>query len=256
VKQGLDRYQFVFIGGLHKSGTSLLFKCLRNHEQVSGFHDTGVSQDEGQHLQNVYPPARIYGGPGKFGFRPEAHLTETSNLVTEDAAQALFDQWSGYWDLNMPVLLEKSPPNLLKTRYLQALFPNAYFIILLRHPIAVSLATQRWSRTPIYRLFDHWLACHQLFDGDRSNLKNLFIVKYEDFVAYPEQALRCVYQFLGLDYASPGMEIRSDVNGEYIRRWKKNGIYTTALSCAYEKRVNCFGYSLRQPKTVHPYPFA
>ena len=54
--------KFVFICGLHKSGTSLLFRILRDHPDMSGFTNTGVPKDEGQHLQSVYPPAWRFGG--------------------------------------------------------------------------------------------------------------------------------------------------------------------------------------------------
>ncbi len=79
----LDK-QFVFVAGLHRSGTSLLFQCLRDHPQISGFENTGVPEDEGQHLQSVYQPAHKFGRPGTFGFNPDSYLTESSPLVTEE----------------------------------------------------------------------------------------------------------------------------------------------------------------------------
>ncbi|HLB06983.1 MAG TPA: sulfotransferase, partial [Alphaproteobacteria bacterium] len=142
----MNTHRLVFIGGLWRSGTSALFRCLREHPSVSAFVDTGVPEDEGQHLQTVYPPAGKLGGPGRFGFHRGGHITETSSLVSKANAQKLFDEWARYWDLEKPVLLEKSPPNLIRSRLLNALFPGARFIFVLRHPVAVSLATQKWSR--------------------------------------------------------------------------------------------------------------
>ena len=74
--------RLLFVGGLHRSGTSLVHRCLTRHPEVSGFSGTGVPEDEGQHLQTVYPPAYAHGGPGRFGFDPDAHLTESSPLWT------------------------------------------------------------------------------------------------------------------------------------------------------------------------------
>jgi hypothetical protein len=78
---------FVFIGGLHRSGTSLIHECLRDHPDISGFSGTGVNEDEGQLLQSVYKPASVFGGPGKFGFNPRSFMDETHELVVTSAAE-------------------------------------------------------------------------------------------------------------------------------------------------------------------------
>ena len=59
--------RLLFVGGLHRSGTSLVHRCLTRHPEVTGFSDTGVPEDEGQHLQTLYAPAYAHGGPGRFG---------------------------------------------------------------------------------------------------------------------------------------------------------------------------------------------
>jgi hypothetical protein len=58
-----------------------------------GFKDTGVIEDEGQFLQDVYLIGKIYGGPGRFGFDPRAHLTQTSALLTPENALKLRQSW-------------------------------------------------------------------------------------------------------------------------------------------------------------------
>jgi len=158
--------KFVFICGLHKSGTSILFRSLRQHPMISGFAKTGVPEDEGQLLQSVFPPAKAYGGPGRFGFNPDSYLDERSSIVTEENAKQLFADWSRYWDTSKPVLLEKSPPNVVRTRFLQALFPNSFFVVILRHPVAVAYATQKWRPKDVEFLLRHWLVCHERFEAD------------------------------------------------------------------------------------------
>jgi hypothetical protein len=219
---------------------------------ISGFEDTGVPQDEGQHLQSVYRPAIAYGGPGRFGFDPKAHLTGTSDLVTDANRLQLFTEWGRYWDLKKPVLLEKSPPNLVRTRFLQELFPNSYFLMVIRHPIAVSYATQKWSSTPLDELIEHWLLCHERFELDKEHIRRLLVLKYEDFVEKPQAVLDTIYSFLGLPHYSNRIEVRLDVNEKYLRNWHAyqddtasgGGVQATRLRLQYERRVAAFGYSL------------
>jgi len=109
----------VFICGLHKSGTSIIHDILRQHSEISGFENTNVPKDEGQHLQSVFSTALPYGGPGKFALSPKAHLDEKSSLITAENKKKLFDEWSKFWDLGKTVLVEKSPINLVRTRFLQ-----------------------------------------------------------------------------------------------------------------------------------------
>src|SRR5207244_716649 len=99
----MEGHQMVFLAGLHRSGTTVLFRCLREHPLISGFRNTGAPEDEGQHLQTVYPPGKRFGGPGWFGFCRKARLTEASPLVSDDNRRRLFAQWTPYWDLSKPV---------------------------------------------------------------------------------------------------------------------------------------------------------
>jgi Sulfotransferase family len=151
----------VFLAGLHRSSTTRLGRPLAAHPEISGFSNTGAPADEGRHLQSVYPSDYEYGRPGRFGFAPEMHLTETSELTSEESAKRLFEEWSSHWDLSRPLLLEKSPSNLLKTRFLQELYPGSAFVVIVRHPIPVSIPTAKWRGTRrYYRLLEHWLRCH------------------------------------------------------------------------------------------------
>ena len=251
----MTEHRFVFLAGLHRSGTTLLARLLAAHPEISGFSQTGVPADEGQHLQTVYPPASVYGGPGRFGFAPEAHLTESSPLVSEENARKVFEEWSPHWDLSRPVLLEKSPPNLLKTRFLQALYPGSAFVIIIRHPIPVSVPTAKWRGTRRYdRIIEHWLRCHALFEADREHLERVQILTYEQLVRDPDGALRSIFDFLELDPIPPSEPVEPGANEKYFKQWQdmKRGLRMRAfldlVSLRYERPVRRYGYSLLSPR--------
>ena len=246
----MRQYRFLFVCGLHRSGTSLVFQSLREHPSVSGFSNTPSPEDEGQFLQTVYPPARDFGGPGRFGFDEAARMDETSALATADNARKLFSEWAPYWDLTKPVLLEKSPPNLLRTRFLQALFPNSYFLVIVRHPVAVSLATRKWSRTTLESLVEHWCVCHERFESDRPHLRNLSVLRYEDFVAAPQSSLEKVCEFAGLAPVAVTRDVSTRPNEEYFEKWRSlqsNDETRDEVAGIVEKfgeRVKALGYEL------------
>jgi hypothetical protein len=249
-------HRFVFLAGLHRSGTTLLARLLAAHPEISGFSNTGVDADEGQHLQTVYPAAKVWGGPGRFGFAPEAHLTEEQ--ANEEKARKLFEEWSPHWDLARPVLLEKSPPNLLKTRFLKELFPGSAFVVIRRHPIPVSIPTARWRGTRRYdRLFAHWLRCHELFEADRPQLERVHVLTYEQLVREPENTLRGIFEFLELEPIPPSEPVEGGANEKYFRQWDemkrdlRMRAYLDLTELRYERRVRRSGYTLfrsgRQP---------
>ncbi|MFQ5691353.1 MAG: sulfotransferase [Gemmatimonadota bacterium] len=255
--------RIVFLGGLHRSGTSLLFRCLRAHPEISGFADTGVPEDEGQHLQTVYLPARAHGGPGRFGFDPAAYLDERSKLVTEENRERLFGDWAPHWDRSRPLLLEKSPPNLIRSRFLQALFPQSSFIVLLRHPIVVSLATQKFSGTSVGSLLEHWVVCHERAAADWPHLARVRIVTYEELVARPGQVLRDLCGFLGVGPLEPPEPVDTAASDPYLRRWRRMRRSWRPLRSTLsrtveelEPRVRRFGYSLEEPELMTGIPVA
>jgi hypothetical protein len=252
----------VFVGGLHRSGTTPLARCLAAHPQVSGFRGTGVAEDEGQHLQPVYPPARAHGGPGRFAQAAGAHLTERSPLATPDAGRRLFAAWRPWWDLSRPVLLEKSPPNLLATRFLQAAFPGARFVMVVRHPAVVALSTRKWARRrTLGGLLGHWFRAHRLLEQDAPFLDHLLVVKYEQLVRAPAATLARVAGFLGLDGDVPAGGIDRARSAGYERRWREladGGPLRRSrfgrLLRRYQAAAEHYGYSLLDLDRADPFP--
>jgi hypothetical protein len=150
-------------------------------------------------------------------------------------------------------------------RFLQALFPGSYMVMMLRHPIAVACATRQfgrarrmWKRMSYSSLIEHWLHCHELMLEDASAIERLLVVRYEDFVASPDERLADVYRFAGVEPRPSGLHVRTGINDGYFRRWSLarhnpgTGSDIERATEELEGRVGRFGYSLQRPQSLAP----
>src|SRR6476661_8411268 len=202
----------LFVCGLHRSGTSAVARLLASAPGSRGLAGTGVPEDEGQHLQHLLPTANAHGGPGVFAFDPGAHLTEASGLATAAVARRLLEDWMPYWDLEPEeydaatgrpaplTLVEKSPPDLVRTRLLQALFPASRFLAVVRHPAVVAASTSQWrpDLSP-GTLLRHWAHAYAVYAEDAEVLRRTALVRYEDLLGDPVGTISSLATALAVD---------------------------------------------------------
>ena len=167
----MDEKKYIFLCGLHRSGTSILQQILGNSPLISKHTNTKKPEDEGQHIQSIYKPAKYFGGPGNFANNESYHYTSDCFLLTKENNDKIISEWNKYWDLSKPILLEKSPPNIIHSLYLQEIVKKSYFIIIIRHPLIVSLATIKFNNLSIDHLINHWIQAHNIIYNDKSFLK-------------------------------------------------------------------------------------
>lgn len=229
---------FVFIGGLQRSGTTLLGRLLAEHPDITGLAGTPTREDEGQFVQDVYlddhamgrrwhtPKGPMYQGVvHRWAHHPRAHLTEAD--ARPDTAARLRAAWDPYWqDPHAPYLVEKSPSNVMRTRFLQEAFPGSRFVVITRHPIVQGLAARKWADR-VHRVgfrfddfLEHWLTAMEAFAADRERLEGASMIRYEDLTADPAHTLRAVQDAIGATPADIDVASVRDANDDYRAYWR------------------------------------
>lgn len=240
--------KYLFIGGMHRSGTTALWEAFRRHGQVSGFPPgTNDCENEGQYSQSVYPSDHHYACPHwlDWPLHPQMHLTEESPLASDANGAVLTAEWARYWDQSKPWLLEKTPRNLVIARFLQRMFPTAHFLFILRHPVAQALALRRigWSSATVPELVLRWLAAHECGAGDLAHLRCWCALRYEAFITRPEAHFQKVCETFGLAREPLRYPIDSTANEKYRRAWCPREDEVEQLR-PLNGRVRAFGYDL------------
>jgi len=224
-----EQHRLVFVGGLHRSGITLIARIIGSSPDASGLTGTGAVMDEGQHIQETYVGG--LGNTSEWSFHPLAHLTEEDAQRTPDAGERLWAAWSPYWDLERRVLVEKSPPNLTKMRYFQEIFPGARFVVVTRHPVVQALAVRKWAtRTRgrftygFPRLVEHWVHAHDVFAEDALRIENLLVLRYEHLMRDPEGELGRLADFVGLTLGDDATDaVDAGRTNRYAELWRTGG---------------------------------
>ncbi|GAB5368685.1 hypothetical protein AAMO2058_001340900 [Amorphochlora amoebiformis] len=286
-KEILAKKTVVMVGGPHRGGTTLLWECLREHPDIANFgsqHQTASDLSEGIFLQDVYPNfgigheiaqsdwRRRRGGMGQFALGKEewVHLLEDHRLVTEYNQARLLNRYGYFWNMSKPVLLEKSPPNAVISRFLQALMnlnvPGGYqdgeghspvkFVFITRHPIANAMSHKSWQQCkymPMSVLVANWVAVNKYMVEDIPKLQFAKLVRLEDFQQDPDAHLEELFKWIGLDVSkwSRGKSVIADTNAKYQREycsWLKakpnHRVEHEAIKEQFGEQIEKLGYDL------------
>ena len=99
--------QLIFVGGLHRSGTSLLAKALAAHPDIAASPTPASSRTRGSSCSRsipAMPSAAAQAGSASMRARI---LTEASPLATPANAERLWREWRAHWPSEGRWCLEK-----------------------------------------------------------------------------------------------------------------------------------------------------
>jgi hypothetical protein len=189
----LDGSFWLFILGVNNSGTTVLAKILESHPAVRSL------PGEGHFLTKALPMANRYGVARLFSSRPDV-FRWTEESPADPALRARYD-WSWYYPRRTGILLEKSPPNTLRARWLQTNFHPSRFISIFRHPYGVCEGIRRRIGRTIAEAAEHWHRANEYLLEDIPYLHRCLSIRYEGLCASPGEHLLKLAAFLDLEQA-------------------------------------------------------
>jgi hypothetical protein len=235
--------------GLNKSGVSLLWRSLRKHPDLEAvrFDDASLGGPapglagnalprklrSSQHLHCFCHPAYL----------PNFRLTEADvepgdrEAVTAALVSAISDPTRR--------VIDASPANLVRSRFFQALFPDARFVAIVRDPYATvsanCLRRTRWGTVEEQSL--HWAVGYDLLRADRKRLKHCLLVCYEDLIRDARATLdavcrHCLIEFVPAMLDSPSAD--SESNERLIGLLEPHDRVIVSKTC--RRTMRKFGY--------------
>lgn len=190
--------QWIFIVGCYNSGTTLLSEILGAHPQISAL------PTEGQYLTDEFFSDHEIGLSRMWTARDDLYrLSEGSD--GPDVIR-LKKEWAMRFDLSKQVLLEKTPANMARMRWLQENFENSYFLGIVRNGYSVSEGICRKAKPvhrkegwPIELAARQWAKSNEIMLEDAKYIKNFKLVTYEDLTDNPTNTVKSILDFLRLD---------------------------------------------------------
>ncbi|MEV0171526.1 sulfotransferase [Streptomyces sp. NPDC050803] len=191
----------VFVLSSVRSGSTLLRVLLNSHSRIRAPHE--------MHLRTLH--------------------VNLSRSFTADAMKALeLDKdelehvlWDRVLHLELTrsgkdVIVDKTPPNTLIWPRLNRCWPNARYLLLLRHPGAIIASlTDRRADPDHAEILAEVANYSEKLEEARRSLDNLHVITYEDLTAEPEKVTRGICEHLGIPWEAAMLDYGSKDHGRF-----------------------------------------
>lgn len=231
---------YIFVGGVPRSGTSLVQKMLDLHPDIYG----------GPEFDHLLALTRVYQQMLKgYATKRQQCYYSVEDLRGSFAAfiDSLLD--SKRKEKGVKYLSEKTPANILCFKELSELYPHAKFIFVLRDPRAclnsLLKVQQRAKQEGVFftdakgPLAELETIKYYVGHGEKfyqENPTSCYLVKYENLALNPESEARKLCEFLGIEFLASMLETsRENDTSKFIESSEERAWYTKEL---YDRNVD------------------
>lgn len=188
---------WVFLVGCYNSGTTLAAELLGQHPAIAAL------PTEGHFITDQFVTDFEIGLPRMWVDREDLFRFDEHDERPDPTR--VKKEWAMRLDTRKPVLLEKSPPNSGRTRWLQRHFENAHFIGIVRNGYAVAEGIARKAEPqhlkdgwPIEKAAHQWMRSNEILLQDAKHLQRFQWITYEDLTEDTAATLERITRFIGL----------------------------------------------------------
>ncbi len=216
-----EGYSPIFVGGLYRSGTTLMRGLLDSHPHIACGPESSLFREN--QLERIYTYLRTIWPTGldpRYAFAPH-----TVDQVMAGLLHALVMPYCQKQD--KPRWAHKTPATILFIDTLFAWFPAAQFIHMIRDPrdaffsVRQRAATDKphWATWTPRQVAEEW--CRRINCGLawRERPDRYREVRYEELVTQPEATLRPLFAFLGEPWAVSVLE-HNPIFSTSVGRWR------------------------------------
>lgn len=186
---------WVFILGVNNSGTTILARLLALHPEIRSLPNEGDKLTEALAKDFAMGVSRLWTERLECFRRTDVSPRSEVPLIKYD--------WSRLYPARPGILLEKSPPDTVRSRWLQRNFRPSRFLAIVRNPYAVVEGIRRRDGYSVKRAARHWVTANRLLLADMEHLRRCKLMRYEDLCADPRGVLTETARFLERPWAIP-----------------------------------------------------
>lgn len=250
----------IFVVGFPRSGTTLLEQMLDAHPRLQ-------SMDENPFFNRLADTLRRHDSRilGSLDVLRQYDVDELRKQYLLQVSEKITRRWDAQ-------LIDKNPLNMPWLPFIHRLFPNAKYILAIRHPcdvllscymqnfrssvlLSASATLERLARTYV-AIFECWLHHVEVFQP------NVLVSRYEDLVVDPVKQAQRIADFLELDDATPMLkfdqhardkgyigtpsysQVIEPVNTRGLNRWHRYRTYFDGALPILEPMLKHWGYSV------------
>jgi len=254
---------YFFILGTERSGTSLLRKILGNHSKITippndgdifgyykRFSSKKLSKMEKREIVNEIKREKPKLKEWKLNWRE----------IEKEALKEKYDSigdiigiiWENFWKKSdAPIKALKTPYIELHYDLILKLYPDAYFISILRDPRAVYVSRKHYKKIKkklgfrdtfafknllaVYKWVESRKAVRQI--REKVGERRLGVIRYEELVKNPQENIQRVCNLLDIEFEEKMLELKgSDVgSSSFEQRKNKPEIYKSSIDKWREK---------------------